>query len=457
MIRHVMIGPIRYFILLMVSIIFLGVLLISDSCMRQDALHKIKKTGKLRVITRNNAHCYYIYRDEALGFEYDLAKEFAKYLGVKAIILTPKWEEIDEVLEKDMGDMIAASMTITEARKKRMDFSMPYMKVQQMVIVHRDNHDIKDINDLNGKEIHIRKGTSYEERLQKLKKEGFDIHICFHRDIPTEELIKMVANKEIEITIADSNIAMLNRRYYPDVKIIFPIEKPQYLGWAVKKGETALLSEINSFFKEIRKGGIFDRIYQKYYANVEIFDYVDLKKYHQRLRTRLPRYKKIIQRATEKYGFDWRLIAAMIYQESHFDPNAVSFTGVKGLMQLTNKTAEELGIKNRSDPEQSIMGGVRYLARLYQSFKDAKNPDRMLITIASYNVGRGHILDAQELAKKKGLDPNSWAALQEVLPLLRYKTYYMKARYGYCRGTEPVRYVNRIITYYDILKRGAIT
>ena len=147
----------------------------------------------------------------------------------------------------------------------------------------------------------------------------------------------------------------------------------------------------------------------------------------------------------------------MIYQESHFDPDAESFTGVKGIMQLTSLTAEELGIDNRIDPEQSIMGGVRYLRKLYDYFKDAKNPDRIYIALASYNVGKGHILDAQRIAKEKGFDPNSWSALRETLPLLRYKSYYRKSKYGYCRGTEPVRYVDRILLYYDILKREAIS
>ncbi|MBW1765623.1 MAG: transglycosylase SLT domain-containing protein, partial [Deltaproteobacteria bacterium] len=158
----------------------------------------------------------------------------------------------------------------------------------------------------------------------------------------------------------------------------------------------------------------------------------------------------------EKSGFDWRLIAAVIYQESHFDPNARSYTGVRGLMQLTEITAHEMGIKNRLDPEQSITGGVKYLEKLYKMYDVAKESDRTFITLASYNVGRGHVLDAQVIAREKGLDPNTWAVLEQILPLLRYPKYYKKTKYGYCRGTEPVRYVNRIITYYDILKQKSL-
>ena len=222
-------------------------------------------------------------------------------------------------------------------------------------------------------------------------------------------------------------------------------------------GEAALLGKINEFFDKIEQDGTYAKIYEKYYANAEIFDYVDLKKYHRRINTRLPGYRDIIQKTAKEYGFDWRLISAVIYQESHFNPKARSFTGVRGMMQLTLNTAREMGIKNRLDPKQSIMGGVKYLKKLYKRYDSAKDPDRLLISLASYNVGHGHILDAQKIANQRGLDPNSWSALQEILPLLRYPKYYKETRYGYCRGTEPVRYVNRILTYYDILKREAIT
>ena len=407
--------------------------------------------------TRNNAHCYYIYRDEPMGFEYDLAKAFSEYLGVKLKVITPHWERLIDVVSKGKADFIAASLTITPSREQLVDFSDEYVAIQQLALIHKRNSQITKLEDLEGNTIHVRRATSYEERLHELKGEGLDLTIEPHVDVPTEELIRMVAEKEIEVTIADSHIALLNRRYYPDVQIAFPIEEQQSLGWAVKKGEASLKKEINVFFKKIKKDGTFAKIYEKYFANVEIFDYVDLKKYHQRLTTRLPRYKDTIKNAAQKHGFDWRLIAAAIYQESHFNPRAVSYTGVRGMMQLTLKTANDMGIKNRLDPTQSIMGGVKYLKKLYERYKDAKEPDRLLIALASYNVGHGHILDAQEIARQRDLDPNSWSSLEQILPLLRYPKYYKKTKNGYCRGTEAVRYVNRILTYYDILKREAIS
>lgn len=440
-----------------ILILLLALVPVMASCAKRDALERIKKSGKIVVLTRNNAHCYYIYRGEPMGFEYDLAKAFSEYLGVALEVRTPRWEGLMDTLNNEKGDFIAASLTITPSREEKVDFSGPYLLVQQRIILHTSNTKIKKLEDLKGKTVHVRRGTSYEERLNELNQEGLEVKVRAYDDTPTEELISMVANREIEVTVADSNIALLNRRYYPDIKIAFPLEEPQSLGWAVKKGETALRKAINGFFKKIKKDGTFQKIYDKYYAYVEIFDYFDLKKYHQRLETRLPRYKEVIQKAAKKYGFDWRLIAAMIYQESHFDPGARSFTGVEGIMQMTRDTAREMGIKDRRDPMESIMGGVRYLRKLYDKYEEASDPDRLLITLASYNVGRGHILDAQKIAKEQNLNPNSWAALEQILPLLRNPRYYRKTRYGYCRGTEPVRYVKRILTYYDILKRGAIT
>ncbi|HBF43509.1 MAG TPA: membrane-bound lytic murein transglycosylase MltF [Desulfobacteraceae bacterium] len=424
---------------------------------RKNVLHKINKSGEITVITRNNAHCYYTYRNSPMGFEYDLAKAFSDYLGVKLKVITPPWEYLINTLDEGKGDFVAASLTITPSREKLADFSDGYLTIQQKAILHTNDHQIKKIEDLEGKTIHVRRGTSYQERLNELKNDGLNINIKLYDDMPTEELIRMVAEKEIQVTIADSNIALLNRRYYPDIKIAFPIEEEQSIGWAIKKGEKALLKKVNEFFKKIKENGTLAKIYQKYYTNVEIFDYVDLKKYHQRLETRLPKYKKIIQKAAKKYDLDWRLIAAVIYQESHFNPEAISFTGVEGIMQVTLGTATDMGIKDRRDPYQSIMGGARYLKKLYKKYSDAKDPDRLFIALASYNVGHRHILDAQTIAKERNLNPNSWSALEQTLPLLRYYKYYKITKYGYCRGTEPIRYVNRIITYYDILKREAIS
>ncbi len=441
---------------ILIPLLLTLLLLFLSNCAEKGTMEKINKSGELLILTRNNAHCYYIYQNKKMGFEYDLAKAFADYLGVKLKIRLTEWESLIKEVSEGKGDIIAANMTVTPSRQDLVDFSDEYLSIQQRIIIHKENTEIEEIKDLQGKTIHLRRGTSYQERLNELNEEGFEIDIKEYDDIPTEELIRKVAKKEIEITVADSNIALLNRRYYPVIQIAFPIEEAQSLAWAVKRGEKVLLSKINHFFQTIKSDGTFAKIYERYYAGVEIFDYLDLKKFHKRIETRLPRYKTTIKEAAEKYGFDWRLIAAMIYQESHFDKNARSYTGVRGIMQLTLPTAKEMGISNRLNPKESIMAGVKYLRKLYQKYEKAEGRDRLLITLASYNVGHEHIVDAQKLSSEMGLDPYNWSSLENTLPLLRFKKYYKKAKNGYCRGTEPVRYVNGILTYYDILKRKAI-
>lgn len=443
----------KFFFFLLIGPLFLG------ACGKDNtALERIMESGTITVIIRNNAHCYYTYRDQEMGFEYDLARAFADFLGVELKVTVP--ESLDQLLpllDKGAGEVVAASITTTPSRLKLADFSKRYLSVKQMVITHKKDTNIKSMNDLEGKNVHVRRGTPCEERLRMLTEMNHGVIITARDDVSTEDLIRGVAEGKIEATIADSNVALLNRRYYPDIRIAFPINKnPQPLCWAVKKGEKDLLDEINEFFDTIEEDGIFQDIYNRYYAYVERFDHLDIKKFQYRLETRLPKYEKTVKKAAKLYGFDWRLIVALLYQESQFNPWAKSFSGVRGLMQLTLPTAMEMGVKNRLNPQESIMGGVRYLRLLHDVYDNATEPDRTFIAFAAYNVGKGHVQDARTLASKMKLDPNKWSSLEKTLPLLTDPKYYKKSRFGYCRGREPVSHVQRILTYYNVLKKEAI-
>lgn len=434
---------------LLATLIFGGSLLSPDT-----SLAEVEKSGTLRFITQNNAHTYYTYRGEPVGFEYDLAAAFADHLGVELEVVTAPWSELFSTLQEEEGSVIGTSLTVTEEREEEVAFSEGYMVVRQEVIVNASNRRIRDLTDLVGLDVHVRSGTSYEARLRELQRGGLRTSLVLHSDLPTEELIRQVAEREIEATVADTNIALLNRRYYPDVRLAFSISAPQLIAWAVRPEDQKLLEAINSFFDEIKENGRYERIYDRYYREVEVFDYFDIKVFHRRISSRLPRFVEAIKREASRYDFDWRLIAAMAYQESHYHPVAMSHTGVRGLMQVTEATAEEMGIDNRLDPEQSIHAGVKYLSILRGRFEEIANPrDRLLFSLAAYNVGYGHVRDAQILAREQGLPPDRWNSLEETLPLLRQPEYYRKTKYGYARGTEPVRYVNRILTYYDILRQ----
>ena len=420
-------------------------------------LESILAKGQITVITRNNSHCYYLYRDQAMGFEYDLAKAFADFLGVTLEVkIAEKWEGMIPTLKDGTGAFIAASFTIMPKRQQQVAFSGGYLTIQQHIIVHRNNQNIKNVADLVGKTVHVRRGTSYQERLEQLIAEGYDLTVELHDDIPTEELIQQVEEEKIEVTIADSNIAFRNRRYYPKIVVSGAISPEEHLGWAVHPGSIRLLKKINSFFKEIKSNGTFQRIYNRYYANVDDFDFVDLRAFHRRLKSRLPRYLPAIEEAAQTHGFDWRMIAAQMYQESHFDPMARSHSGAYGLMQLTRSTAKSLGVKKILNSKQNIHAGVQHLREMYDLFDNAVGSDRLFIALAAYNIGQGHIQDARKLARQMDLDPDKWASMTKTLPLLSYQKYYQKAEYGYCRGIEPIEYVKQIMIYYDILRHQGI-
>jgi membrane-bound lytic murein transglycosylase F len=417
-------------------------------------LQKIQKTGEITVVTRNNAHCYYLYRDQPMGFEYEMAQAFADYLGVGLQVkVVDSWEQMVAALNNGSAAFIAASTPIIPKWQTVVAFSDGYMEVAQQIIAHRKNSSIKNAADLSGKTVDVKKGSAYQQRLMELKEQGIDLAIRLHKDLPTEELIQKVADEEIDFTIANSNIVLINRRNFPGVVPTGSINDHMQLSWAVYPKSIELLERINAFLSVIKKNGKFDSIYDKYYGDTQDFDYVDLKAFHKRVKARLSRYSPFIKAAAKKHGFDWRLIAAQIYQESHLNPWAKSHAGARGLMQILPSTGKSLGVHDLFDPVQNINAGVQHLKNLYEHFEAISGQDRLLITLAAYNIGQGHIHDARKLAQKKGLDPNKWESLSKTLPLLRYRKYYKHAKYGFCRGTEPIRYIKQIMIYYDVLKR----
>jgi len=450
----------KYFIFLTFIIVTLGVVrfyvLIHHHGIDNtlNTVEKIRKNGKLRLITNKAVNTYYLYNNKPTGFEYDLALEFAKFMNVELDVITPGWNNMFAYLKQGKGDFIAAGLSITAPRLEYADFSIPYMTIQQRIIHHNLTFNPKDIKDLAFRTFHVRRGTSYHDRLAQIKASGVDLEYVLYNNTPTEELICMVHDREIKFTIADSNIALLNRRFFPDISIGIPIQKRESLAWAVRKNDGEMLKQVNKFFLHAIDTGILKRITARYYDNIDNFDAYELKKFHERIKTRLPKYKAVIKEESARHGFDWRLVAAMMYQESHFDPNAKSFTNVRGLMQVTEKTAKEMGIKNRRDPQQSIRAGIKYLSLMYKRFDYIEDDSqRLLFALASYNIGYGHVKDAISLAKQKGYAPDTWNGLKAALPLLSKAKYYNQTKYGYARGWEPVHYVERIQTYFDILKQ----
>jgi len=428
----------------------------------RDILSKIQKRGKLNVVLLNSPSCYYIGVNGPTGFEYDLVKSYAKRLGVGLDIKTVHTvEEALSYANKPDIDLISATLTKTKKRKKLYNFGPTYYEVQEQVIcnkkLNKEGRFPKDIEELENVKIVVGSKTSYEETLLQLLEDGYDFNLTTVSDLSTEEILEDVSKGKIDCTVADSNIYAINLRYFSNLSMAFNISGAEELGWIIPFGANKLEADMYEWINSFNQSGKMIELKDHYYSYIFLFDYYDKKMFYKRIKTRLPKYKKYFIKASKKYDIPWTLVAALSYQESHWNPRAKSFTGVRGLMMLTKKTAKILGVKNRLDPKESVMGGVRHLKELIRLIPSSvEGENRLKYALASYNIGFGHILDAMKLAKKMGKNPNSWADLKRILPYLSQKKYYKKLKYGYARGYEPVKYVEAIYNYKDILEKNFI-
>jgi membrane-bound lytic murein transglycosylase F len=436
-----------------------SVLLVSCGGGREEAgsLASIIERGTLVVLTRNAPTTYYEGRDGLTGVEYDMVTAFAEQLGVRVRFeVRDTIAEILAGLERGDGDVAAAGLTLTRARERTFLPGPTYQVVRQQVVCRRGGPSPEDVEDLAGIDLVVVAESSYLERLKKLKEEHPDLVWKVSNDLDTEQLLERVWREKIDATVADSNILAINRRYYPELVSAFHLSEPESLVWYFPSQAVALRDSVGAWFEEFREAGLLDQALEKYYGFVEIFDYVDTRRFVRKVEEDLPRFKRLFVEAAQKHDLSWTLLAAQAYQESHWNPHAQSPTGVRGIMMLTQPTAREVGVENRLDPSQSIRGGARYLSRLEGRIPERiEDPDRTWFTLAAYNVGYAHLRDARRLAERLGKNPDRWSDVSEVLPLLSRRQYYRTLPHGYARGSEPVQYVNRIRDYRDMLERVA--
>jgi len=419
---------------------------------------KIKKEKVLNVVLLNSPSTYYIGSDGPKGFEYDLLKSYADSRNLELNITTANTtKEAIELSKNSNIHITSASLAKTKTRAKMFNFGPAYFEVQEQVICSRkmlwDGVFPKDVEDLAGLKIIVGDGTSYRDTITKLQEDGFDINATYTSEYSTEELIEKVASNEIDCTIADSNIYALNRRYFPNVALAFSVSNREQLAWVLTPNSKELEADMYSWLNEYNQSGKMARLKDHYYSFVHFFNYYNTKMFYKRMKTRLPKYQKYFKEFGRKYHIPCSVLAAQSYQESHWNPKAKSFTGVRGLMMLTRSTAKVLGVKNRLDPKQSIKGGARHLNQMRKYVdKNVVGEDRMKFALAAYNIGLGHVVDAQKLAKKMGLNQYVWNDLKIALPLLSQKKYYKTLKHGYARGSEPVKYVDSIYDYRNILE-----
>lgn len=419
------------------------------------SLEQIREDGHVVVLTRNAPTTYYIdHLGEPTGPEYDLVMSFARALGVEVEFrLYPTVSEILTALEAGEGDIAAAGLTDTEARRGRFRFGPSYQSVTQQVVCRRDAHVPESVQDLVGLDIAVIADSSYVERLGALRDADHpELDWTERGDATTEQLLREVWRRELDCTVADSTIVDINRRYFPELIAPFNLSRAQPLAWALPWQRSDTAEAIGEWLEQYRQTDQLAQWRERHYGFFAVFDYVDTRVYMRRIEQRLPRYRALFEAAAEEHDLPPLLLAAQAYQESHWNPLARSPTGVRGIMMLTLNTARSVGVNNRLDARQSIFGGARYLARMRARLPDdIQGPDRMWIALAAYNVGYGHITDAQRLARDLGLNPYHWRDLKQALPLLSDPTYYEHLKYGYARGAEPVRYVQRIRGYRHVL------
>lgn len=436
------------------AIAALCVLTITGS-VRPNAVEQIRSQGELIVVTRNSPTTYFEDNIGTTGYEYELAKAFADHLGVELVIKqADTLSELYDSLERKQASFAAANLTITDARNKWVRFSTPYMNVTQQVVYRRGGMKPKEVFDLAKGQLVIASDSSHSEKLRQLQNNQVpELTWSESPDFESVCLMQMVATGEVDFTVVDSNEFEMLQAYYPNLAVAFDLTGAQSLAWAFPQSrDDSLFRESEVFFRNAQTNGLLSEVRERFYGHLGQLNYVGAKHFQRQTARKLDKYDELFQHAASKNGLDWRLLAAMSYQESYWNPKARSFTGVRGMMMLTRRTAKELGVNNRLDPKQSIDGGAAYVAKLRKRLPERiQEPDRTWMALAAYNVGYGHLTDARQLAIKDGGDDTLWMDVKDYLPLLSQKQHYKNTRHGYARGNEPVVYVQNIRRYFDIL------
>ncbi|MBQ4832189.1 membrane-bound lytic murein transglycosylase MltF [Pseudoalteromonas sp. MMG010] len=418
---------------------------------RTTQLSKIKAENKIRVGTLASASNYYQAIQGEQGFEYELAQRFAEHLGVELEIV-PFFNLSDMFARLDSGglDLIASGLTYNKQRAQHYRYGPTYRTISQKLVYKQGRVRPRKFADLTGNFTVIAK-SSHALTLQEMKKTNPDLNWIESEEFDEEELLQAVIDGEIDYTLADSHTLSLFRRYHPTLSIGFSVTRNDPIAWVLKQGsDDSLFALLVPFFGEIKQNNQLYVLEEKYFGHVRQFNYVNTLAYIDAINDTLPKYRPWF----EKYAgtLDWRLLAALSYQESMWNPRAKSPTGVRGIMMLTRSTAKQVGVTNRLEPEQNIRGGSDYLTKLIKRIPDRiPQPDRTWLALASYNVGWGHVNDARIITEQQGASPDKWADVKKRLPLLIKKRYYSKTRYGYARGDVAVKYVDNIRRYYDAL------
>lgn len=439
---------------------FAGLLLTASSALLVRStpptiLEKVLESGELRVVSSNGPTTYYEGPNGLTGFEYSLVKGFADSLGLKLVLdnNTDTNAMLDGVVSGQY-QLAAAGLTAQESRGKAVTFATPFMQLTQQLVYNSRLKQPASIKDLADKDVLILASESHTARVKALKTTFPQLQWREVVDAEMIDLLEMVNKGEADYAIVDSTVYLLNRYSYPKAELAFDVSDPQPVAWAFpQSSDTTLFDEAQKYLQSIKADGTLARVTEEFFdRHIEEVTSGEAMAFTYLLEQRLPQWEEHMRTAAAEFNLDWQLLAAISYQESHWLPDAVSHTGVKGLMMLTKNTARAMGISDRKDPKQSIYGGAKYLSILFERLpKRIQGEDRFNMALAAYNQGLGHLEDARVLTERMGGDPTKWDDVRKYMPLLSKQQYYSRAKHGYMRGWEPVKFVDNVRNYHKII------
>lgn len=444
----------------LVMIFMLAIAACTDPTSKQTPTKAKADPYTIRFVTINSPSTYFIdSQNEYAGMEYDLAKRFVAFLGPPyklEFIVVNSFSKVLPTLIHGEADIAAADITITDARKRLVTFGPAFNQVQSMLVFNKDKNSEPDkVDDILEKRLVIPEGTSFAERLRELQARYPQVQWRESRQLSSEQLIEAVAHGQIDFTVADNHLIAIMQYNYPQLDSGMMLGPPDKIAWALNKmSDSKYLGKIEAFFKQISKDGTLRNLLDRYHGYTRRLNPMDVQNFLSRSQTLLPKYIRLFKNAQEVTDIDWRLLAALSYQESHWDNYSTSPTNVRGLMMLTEQTSDMMHVTDRLDPKQSVMAGAKFLLWMKDRIPSRiPEPDRTFMTLAAYNNGVGHLEDARIIAQRLGLNPDSWADVKRGYQLLNDPNYYVNAKHGYCSCGAPVIYTESVRSYYQIMQK----
>ncbi|HHQ6155426.1 TPA: membrane-bound lytic murein transglycosylase MltF [Enterobacter hormaechei subsp. hoffmannii] len=415
----------------------------------ENRIAAIQERGELRVSTLSSPLIYDDINGKTIGLDYELAQLFADYLGVKLkVTVRQNINQLFDDLDHDRADILAAGLVYNSERSKNYQPGPTYYSVSQQVVYRVGSLRPRSLADITDQQLTIAPGHVVIDDLRALKEKKYpNLSWTVDPKLGTTELLEQVKDKKLAYTIADSVAISLFQRVHPEIAVALDVTDEQPVTWFTQLDDDQTVSAaMLDFFNSINEDGTLARLEEKYLGHGDDFDYVDTRSFLRAVDSVLPDLQPLFEKYAQE--IDWKLLAAISYQESHWDAQATSPTGVRGLMMLTKNNAQSLGISDRTDAEQSISGGAQYLQDMMAKVPETvPEGERIWFALAAYNMGYAHMLDARTLTAKTKGNPNSWSDVKQRLPLLSQKQWYQKLTYGYARGHEAYAYVENIRKY----------